>query len=131
MTGTVAAWNAPGHLNGRHVVKGPRRGRERERDGWRFFQVQTVCGGEKAHVLFVTVRLAAFIIINIISSFLLICFWCSQGIGRQDEGFEHEIQLSSTFVMYFIISTPHLSVLYARPFIFHMSGFLIIVGPLR
>lgn len=33
--------------------------------------------------------------------------------------------------MYFIISLLHLSVLYARSFIFHMTGFLIIVGPLR
>lgn len=33
--------------------------------------------------------------------------------------------------MYFIISLLHLSVLYARSFIFHMTGFLIIVGPRR
>lgn len=33
--------------------------------------------------------------------------------------------------MYFIISLLHLSVLYARSFIFHMTGFLIIVGPLH
>lgn len=33
--------------------------------------------------------------------------------------------------MYFIISLLHLSVLYARSFIFHMTGFLIIVGALR
>lgn len=32
--------------------------------------------------------------------------------------------------MYFIISLLHLSVLYARSFIFHMTGFLIIAGPL-
>lgn len=51
-------------------------------------------------------------------------------VGRRD-GFEHEIQSGSTFVMYFIISLLHLSVLYARSFIFHMTGFLIIVSPLR
>lgn len=43
---------------------------------------------------------------------------------------EHELQSGSTFAMDFIISSLLLSVQDMRPFIFHMSGFLIIVGPL-
>lgn len=87
--------------------------------------------GKKASVLFVTVRLTEFIIIIIISHFFSRVFLVQPRVGWRDRGFEHEIQSSSTFVMYFIISLLHLSVLYARSFIFHMTGFLIIVGPLR
>lgn len=76
---------------------------------------------KKAYVLLVTQRLAEFIII--IFLFFLIFFFIGWG--------GHEIQSGSTFVMYFIISSFLLSVQDARPFIFHMSGFLIFVGPLH
>ena len=84
---------------------------------------------KKASVVFVT-EFIIIIIIIIISPLSPRMFLVRPRAGRRD-GFGNEIQSSSTFVRYFIISLLHLSVLCAGSFIFHMTGFLIIVGPLR